>query len=69
MLKEFTSKGIDIIVLLGHLTLDECEDIAREFPEIDVIMGSHSQKMKRYPETVGNTFITDPYMKGSILGF
>ena len=25
--------------------------------------------MKRYPETVGNTFITDPYMKGSILGF
>ena len=40
VLKEFTSKGIDIIVLLGHLTLDECEDIARL---VDVIMGSHSQ--------------------------
>ena len=24
--------------------------------------------MKRYPETVGNTFITDPYMKGKYLG-
>lgn len=61
-------KGAQIIVLLGHLTLEECAEVAKEFPDIDVILGSHSQKMKRYPDTVGNTYITDPYMKGKYLG-
>lgn len=68
ILEEFEAKGIQIILLLGHLTLEECEDVAKEFPQIDVVLGSHSQKMKRYPESAGETFITDPYMKGKYLG-
>jgi len=65
---EVKEKGAEIIVLLGHLTLEECAELAEEFPEIDAILGSQSQKMKRYPDTVGNTYITDPYMKGKYLG-
>lgn len=68
IIADLKSKGAQIIVLLGHLTLEECAEVAREFPEIDVILGSQSQKMKRYPDTVGNTYITDPYMKGKYLG-
>ena len=68
VVKKLEAQGVKIIVLLGHLTLDECADLAKEIPGIDAILGSHSQKMKRYPDTVGNTYITDPYMKGKYLG-
>lgn len=48
----------DIIVLLSHLGINEDQEIARRFPEIDVIIGGHTHHLLRTGEYVNNTVIT-----------
>lgn len=48
----------DMIVLLSHLGISEDQEIARRFPEIDVIIGGHTHHLLRTGEHVNNTIIT-----------
>ncbi|SHG41941.1 bifunctional metallophosphatase/5'-nucleotidase [Ornithinibacillus halophilus] len=48
----------DIIVLLSHLGITEDEEIARRYPEIDVIIGGHTHHLLRTGKTVNNTILT-----------
>lgn len=49
---------VDIIILLSHLGINEDHQIARNFPEIDVIIGGHTHHLLKTAETVNETIIT-----------
>jgi len=51
-------KSTDIIVLLSHLGIGEDQEIARRFPEIDVIIGGHTHHLLRTGKYVNNAVIT-----------
>lgn len=53
-LKEST----DVIVLLSHLGINDDREIARRFPDIDVIIGGHTHHLLRTGEELNNTIIT-----------
>ncbi len=50
-------KDVDFIILLSHLGLRDDERIAAEFPEIDVILGSHTHHFLEKGKLVGNTLL------------
>ncbi|HAM81828.1 bifunctional metallophosphatase/5'-nucleotidase [Ornithinibacillus bavariensis] len=50
--------SVDIIVLMSHLGINEDEEIARRFPEIDVIIGGHTHHLLRTGEQVNQAIIT-----------
>ena len=47
----------DIIILLSHLGLNVDESIAAEFPDIDVILGSHTHHYLEKGKLVGSTLL------------
>ena len=47
----------DIIILLSHLGIHNDERIAREYPEIDVILGAHTHHVLENGKLVGNTLL------------
>src|SRR5699024_4353351 len=47
----------DMIVLLSHLGIYEDRTIAKEFPEIDVIIGGHTHHLLEQGEYVGQTLL------------
>src|SRR5690625_829701 len=51
-------KTTDIIVLLSHLGINDDREIARRFPDIDVIIGGHTHHLLRTGEELNNTTIT-----------
>lgn len=51
-------KSADVIVLLSHLGISEDQEIARRYPEIDVIIGGHTHHLLRTGEYVNNAVIT-----------
>ncbi|MGX9930174.1 bifunctional metallophosphatase/5'-nucleotidase [Virgibacillus salarius] len=51
-------KQADIVVLLSHLGYSEDQEIAKNFPDIDVIIGGHTHHLLRNGEYVNNTLIT-----------
>src|SRR5699024_6604014 len=55
---EVLANQTDVIVLMSHLGINEDERIAREFPQIDVIMGGHTHHLLRTGEEVNQTLIT-----------
>lgn len=48
----------DIIVLLSHLGINEDRELARRFPDLDVIIGGHTHHLLRTGEEVNNSIIT-----------
>lgn len=48
----------DVLVLMSHLGISEDEEIARKFPEIDVIMGGHTHHLLRTGQEVNKTLLT-----------
>lgn len=50
-------KEADIIILLSHLGLQDDENIAANFPEIDVILGAHTHHFLEQGKVVGQTLI------------
>lgn len=50
------SKG-DVIILLSHLGIDEEREIAKEFPELDIIISGHTPANLPAPEKSGNAYI------------
>lgn len=48
----------DIIVLLSHLGINEDRELARRFPDLDIIIGGHTHHLLRTGEEVNNSIIT-----------
>jgi 2',3'-cyclic-nucleotide 2'-phosphodiesterase (5'-nucleotidase family) len=58
----------DIIILLSHSGLDEDKKFAAKYPEINLIVGGHSQNVLKEGERVCNTLITQAGGDGYYLG-
>jgi hypothetical protein len=58
----------DIIVALSHAMPDQHRDLARRFPDIDVIVGSHGSIVLEQPVREGNTVIVHPGRDGAYVG-
>jgi 2',3'-cyclic-nucleotide 2'-phosphodiesterase (5'-nucleotidase family) len=52
-------RGVDLLIVLSHLGLEEDRELARAVPEIDVIIGGHSHDLISHPrrEAGGRTLI------------
>ncbi|MGM8211981.1 bifunctional metallophosphatase/5'-nucleotidase [Virgibacillus sp. W0430] len=61
-------ENADVIVLLSHLGINEDREIARRFPDIDVIIGGHTHHLLRTEEQVNNTIITAAGKHCSFIG-
>ena len=55
---EELKQSTDIIILLSHLGLNEDQEIARRYRDIDVIIGGHTHHLLRTGEHINNTIIT-----------
>ena len=63
------SKQSDIIILLAHVGKEEAEKLAKEFPEIDIMVYSHYGDMPlAYPSKVENTIILNSGQQGKNIG-
>jgi len=49
---------VDVLVLLSHVGIHFDEQIAEKFPEIDVIIGSHTHHLLRKEERVNESILT-----------
>lgn len=71
-LKEYIPKmkeaGADVIMVLSHVGFDEDKEIAKQFPEIDVIVGGHSHTELQEGHYEGNTLIVQSGTKGKFVG-
>ncbi|MRI84197.1 MAG: hypothetical protein C6I00_07245 [Nitratiruptor sp.] len=80
VLKELESLGIDKIVVLSHLGLWWDRQLARSFPQIDLIVGGHSHTLLGdftplglisqgpYPIRIGSTLIVHAWKWGMVVG-
>lgn len=58
----------DVIILLSHLGLKDDERIAKEFPEIDVILGGHTHHVLLEGKRIGDTIIGAAGKYGNYVG-
>ncbi|MGM7722504.1 bifunctional metallophosphatase/5'-nucleotidase [Metabacillus sp. Hm71] len=58
----------DIIVLLSHLGISDDEVIAREFPEIDLILGGHTHHVLPSGKKIENTLVAGAGKYGQYVG-
>lgn len=58
----------DIVILLSHLGIRDDEQIAAEFPEIDVILGAHTHHVLETGKQVGSTIIGAAGKFGNYVG-
>lgn len=58
----------DIVILLSHLGLNEDEEIARLFPEIDLIIGGHTHHVLQMGKLVNQTLLTAAGKHGQYVG-
>ncbi|MBM7570975.1 bifunctional metallophosphatase/5'-nucleotidase [Aquibacillus albus] len=61
-------KQADIIVLLSHLGINEDQEIARQYPQIDVIIGGHTHHLLRTGEYIENSLLTAAGKHGKYVG-
>jgi hypothetical protein len=61
-------KQADLIVVLSHADMDWNRGLARRFPDIGVIVGSHSQTRLQAPVREGNTLIVQAGYNGAYVG-
>lgn len=55
--KELLDRGADIVISVNHSGVSEDSELAREVPEIDIIVGGHSHTPLYEPIVVGKTVI------------
>lgn len=67
LLKELTSQS-DMIVLLSNLQSTVNQQIATQFPDIDIIFSSDRSLGKMAPKVLKNTLITQTSSRGKYLG-
>jgi 2',3'-cyclic-nucleotide 2'-phosphodiesterase (5'-nucleotidase family) len=61
-------KQADIMVILSHEGIAYDREMAREIPEIDLIVGGHSHDVTQPAEKVNNTWIVHALSNGTMLG-
>jgi 5'-nucleotidase/UDP-sugar diphosphatase len=68
MVEELQAQGADVVVCLSHSGVDDDRVLAREVPEIDVIVGGHSHTALFEPVMQGSTIIVQAGALGEYLG-
>ncbi|WP_017472361.1 bifunctional metallophosphatase/5'-nucleotidase [Amphibacillus jilinensis] len=66
-LKELKEQA-DVIVLLSHLGIDQDQEIANRFQDIDVIIGGHTHHLFKKEQWVGDTILTAAGKFGNYVG-
>ncbi|SFJ41232.1 2',3'-cyclic-nucleotide 2'-phosphodiesterase/5'-or 3'-nucleotidase, 5'-nucleotidase family [Halobacillus dabanensis] len=67
VVEELSSKT-DIIILLSHLGINEDEEIARRYPNVDIIIGGHTHHLFKNGEYIDGTLLTAAGKHGTHLG-
>lgn len=65
---KFLRQEVDVLVLLSHLGISDDRLIAKDLPEIDVIIGSHTHHLFPNGEKVGNTRLAAAGRFGEYVG-
>lgn len=63
-----TARECDLVVVLSHAGLPVDEDLAREVPGINLIIGGHTHAALAEPRRVGDTWIVSAGSHGSHVG-
>lgn len=63
-----TQEGIDFIIAVTHLGIEEDIKLAQNVPAIDLIIGGHSHTYMNKPRIEGNTYIVQASSQGRYLG-
>ncbi len=58
----------DVLILLSHLGLHEDEAIARDFPEIDIILGGHTHHLLHQGKIINNSLLCAAGKYGQFVG-
>ncbi|MEH7382837.1 bifunctional UDP-sugar hydrolase/5'-nucleotidase [Bacillus sp. JJ1533] len=66
-LDELKNKA-DMILLLSHLGINEDEQIARDFPEVDVLLGGHTHHLLENGKRINNTLLCCAQKYGNYIG-
>lgn len=69
VLKTFSAKGVEIIILLSHLGLEIDQMLACDFIKINLIISGHTGEVLKSPAKIGNTLVVTPGEKAFYLGF
>lgn len=65
---EELSPACDFIILLSNLSMDDNEQIANSFPEINLLISASERRGNVVPNLVNNTLITQTHTRGKYLG-
>lgn len=71
MLEEFLpllKREADVIVVLSHLGISDDEEMARRFPDIDVILGGHTHHVLPEGRWIGDTLVCGAGKYGQYIG-
>lgn len=73
MVEELKSQNCDLIICLSHIGVDTAKadndyEVARQVPDIDVIIGGHSHEEMPQPKIVGKTRICQMTNRGKCFG-
>lgn len=58
----------DMILLLSHLGINEDEQIASRFPEVDVLLGGHTHHLLENGKRINNTLLCCAQKYGNYIG-
>ncbi|MCC3355777.1 bifunctional metallophosphatase/5'-nucleotidase [Bacillus sp. REN16] len=58
----------DMILLMSHLGINEDEQIARDFPEVDVLLGGHTHHLLEQGKRINNTLLCCAQKYGNYIG-
>lgn len=58
----------DVIVALGHLMYNQIDQLARDVPGIDIIVGTHDYLRRVAPIQIKNTWVLQTGSKGQFIG-
>ena len=78
-IESLKKQGVNIIIVLSHIGIDEDKKLAQQFPDIDSIVGGHSHSLLSndssisyasgpYPISEGKTLIVSAGMGGRFVG-
>jgi len=65
---QLKAKGVKTFIVLSHCGIEEDEEIARQVPQINLIVGAHSHTWLQTPVKIGKTLILQAYCYGRVLG-
>jgi len=73
MVEELKDQNCDLIVCLSHIGVDDSKmdndfNLARQVPEIDVIIGGHSHEELKEPVVIGKTRVCQMTNRGKCFG-